>query len=134
MSDAQGLIYRQARYGNRAKSVALRRESDYHTGLSFSQKLPLDQPYFVYRIVDLEEAGYKVEPDAGEVIVSKWDSHWTLRDASGAVRRYGVGHVSIYQDHPEWRAWYEAELMVGGDGSSPTSRRFYAMALEYREG
>ena len=112
----------------------MRRESDYHTGLSFSVNPPDDRPYFVYSVRILEDAGYIVEFNEGDTIVSKWDASWALRDASGNIRKYGSGHVSVYQDHELWKEWYESELTSDLDGQSQFSGQFYEMAMEYVEG
>jgi hypothetical protein len=134
LDDRQELIYRQAWYGKRPKSVALRRESDYHTGLSFSAMSPADGPYFVYNVRVLEEAGYTVEFNGGERIVSKWGTDWAIRDPDGQIKTYGDDHVSVYHERAFWQQWYQAELAAGGDGSSHFSQRFFELASDYREG
>lgn len=135
MSDAEtSSIYRQAWYGNRPKSVALRRESDYHTGLSFSTKQPGDVPFFVYHVSLLIEAEYSVTFNGSQVIVSKWDPGWILKDKQGRARIYGKDHVSVISDQDTWSRWYQAELAVGGDGSTSFSRSFFELAAAYQEG
>lgn len=128
------VIYRQAWYGNRPKSLALRRESDYHTGLSFSTEQPLETPFFVYRVSTLTEAGYTVEYDGTKAIISKWNPKWILKDKHGHVRKYGKDHVSVYREQDYWQKWYEAEQAVGGDGSTTYSQKFFELAAAYQEG
>jgi len=113
--------------------VALRRENDYHTDLSFSATPPAGGPYFVYKTATLIREGYRADFDGGKPIVSHWDESWATHDADGQVKTYSDDHVSVYRDQNYWRAWYEAEIAAGGDGSSDFSRRFYSLALEYRE-
>jgi hypothetical protein len=114
--------------------VALRRESDYQTGLSFTVTPPTEGPCFVYGVGTLEKEGYTVEVDGGKQVISRWDPGWVVHDHDGQIRIYAEDHASVYHEHGYWRAWYEAELQVNGDGSSDFSQRFYDLALEYREG
>jgi hypothetical protein len=126
-------IYREAWYGNRPKSVALRREGDYHTGLSFSTQQPDERPYLVYLVARLEEAGFAVEFNGGKVVVSKWDTDWKALDAKGRVRHYSKYHASIYRDQDYWKRWYDAEKIEGGNGSTGQSQALFDLAEEYRE-
>jgi hypothetical protein len=127
-------IYRQAWYGRHPKSVALRRGSDYHTGLSFSLTPPAEGPFLVYGVERLEREGYTIEVDSGKAVVSRWGADWALRDHAGEIRTYSADHVSVFHDHERWLGWYQAELAVGGSGSSHESQRFFDLAEDYREG
>jgi len=127
-------IYRQAWYGRHPKSVALRRESDYHTGLSFSLTPPAEGPFLVYVVERLELEGYTIEVDGGKAVVSRWGADWVLRDRAGKIRTYGADHVSVFHDYERWREWYQAELAVGGNGSSQESQHFFDLAESYQEG
>jgi hypothetical protein len=127
-------IYRRAWYGNHPKSIALRRESDYHTGLSFTTLPPSEGPYFVYSVEKLEREGFAIALNGEMAVVSMWDTGWALRDQVGNIRQYSQDHVSVYHDHDRWLVWYQAELAINGNGSSSESERFCDLAEEYKEG
>ena len=120
------LIYREARLCIRAKSVALRRESDWDTGLSFSKNIPMGRSYLVYRTLILKGFGFTVDEDGGQIIIGRQTGTPFLRGGHTAV--YGYDHVSAYRQDEIWNDWYEAEKTNSGspDVSSYSEAFFLA--------
>jgi len=61
-------IYRETDDPTKPKSVALRRELDWVSGLSFSTIIPVRKPYVIYDVQTLRANGYVVRFDGGQVI------------------------------------------------------------------
>ncbi len=90
--------------------------------------------FFIYHVSTLLEAGYTVEYDGTDVIISKWDPEWRLTDRYGRARKYGKDHVSVFHEQDYWQRWFQAEQAVGGDGATTYSQAFYVLAADYQEG
>jgi hypothetical protein len=118
------LIYREARQGMRAKSVALRREDDWDTGLSFTSRPPQARLYLVYRIIILEGFSFTVEFDGGQAIVGRRTGTPFLTQ-DDQPRFYSARHTSIYRQDLTWDAWYKAEQ----DNFGQPTTSFYSEAF-----
>jgi RHS repeat-associated protein len=102
-------IYRETSSPNSPKSVALRREKDWRTGLSFSAIKP-KVPHLTYRVKTLLTAGFVIKPDGKEFSV---DVH-TLQPLPEFDLRQ-PGHVSVwFVSLDVWDAWYKEEEALKG--------------------
>jgi RHS repeat-associated protein len=102
-------IYREADNPNSPKSVALRREVDWRTGLSFSTVKPRTA-HVTYQVRTLLTAGFIVKPDGGEHSV---DVHTLQPLPELGVR--APDHVAVWlADLTLWDAWYQAEQALKG--------------------
>ncbi len=105
--DSNLFIYRQGNPKS-PKSVALNRESDWKTGLSFSLKRP-DKDSLKFRTLSLLIAGYAVFPDGGR-LGTDLETGLPYGDAITPP-----DHVSVFiPDKRRWDAWYYEELGYKG--------------------
>jgi hypothetical protein len=122
--DQKGLfVYRQGE--DKPKTVALRREIDWQTGLSFQYKKP-PSPYIKFRVLTLLVAGYIVRPDVPGTAVTDVHDGRPIQPS----RTYGPDHVTVYlPDMSRWDAWYEAEQKLKGvpGGASAETLALYAL-------
>ena len=124
-------IYRKGRRNN-VKSVAITREQDWVTGLSFGYEKPREE-HVKFSVAKLLSAGYVVRPDGGTPVL---DVHTgsPLSDAERArlgIRNsnFGGDHVSVYlPDMKRWDAWYQEDMKFKGvQGASPEAQRLFAL-------
>jgi len=95
-------IYRLGAY--RRQTVALRREIDWQTGLSFNFAQPTS-PHVKIRVVNLLAIGFIVKPDGGTEVTNVRDG----KPIPGGGT-FGPGHASVYlSDMGRWDKWYEEE-------------------------
>jgi len=97
-TDEPKFIYRQARDSIRPQAVALRRESDFITGLSFNENLPSGL-FLKYRESDLSFAGFEVRhrfthsspsrQESERIRYCTWEKIWA-RACNCIFERYGA--------------------------------------------
>lgn len=107
-------IYREADDPAKPKSVALRRELDWISGLSFSTIVPVRKPYVIYDVQTLRANGYAVRFDGGQAITDLHTRQPPDPQKYPTLQRvFGKNHVSVYlPDMAEWDKWYQAEQMT----------------------
>ncbi len=107
-------IYREADDPAKPKSVALRRELDWVSGLSFSTTIPVRKSYVTYDVQTLLANGYTVRFDSGYAITDLHTGQPPDPQKYPTLQRvFGKNHVSVYlPDMTEWDEWYQAEQMT----------------------
>jgi hypothetical protein len=122
------LIYR---LGRNAKSLALVRESDWQTGLSFLD-YPYGTEYLTFRVSVLTANGYIVRADGGELITNVWTNEPYIGPYDdGIQQRYPESHVSIWhRNQLLWNSWYEADR---ANYNLPTVSQYLQQIFDLRE-
>ena len=117
------------RLGNRAKDLALTREADYLTGLSFQDE-PVGRHFLTLSVENLEKNGFIVRPDAGERINNIWTGEAWIEPNSGESWYFGEGHVSVWHaDKLYWDQWYEADKKLKGKPEISEELTFFAQSI-----
>jgi RHS repeat-associated protein len=113
--DQKVVIYRELWYGYRAKSVALRREIDWRSGLSFSTIHPTAKESVAFKVTTLMAAGYNVLFDGDGPVLDVVDGG-PLKGYDG--KTHHSHHVTIWHsDAVTWRKTFEEDQRGSSSGN-----------------
>jgi hypothetical protein len=126
MAELPEFIYRS---GGRIKTLALVRQVDWQTGLSFRSE-SYSQQYVKLRVKTLVDNGFIVRPDAGKPVKLLWTDELYIEPNSEEPINYDDEHVSVW--HPDkqfWDAWYQADLKNKDKEEISTQLGYFALAV-----
>jgi hypothetical protein len=123
MTDTPKYIYRQ---GSRVKDLALTRNIDFLTGLSF-----YDEPVGKLNVQTLIQNGFHVRSD-GETLVKQLFTDATYIEPNSDESMYfPEGHVAVWHPTPEyWQKWYDNDKLNHGKVDISEQLAFFALAIE----
>jgi len=117
------------RLGSRVKDLALTRRADYLTGLSFRNE-PFGRYYLALNVTMLEDNGFIVRPDGGQLMTNIMTGEPYIEPNSGEQLEFDEGHVSVwYPNQVYWYAWYQADLANKGKPDISEQLAFFAQAI-----
>jgi hypothetical protein len=125
MTDLPEYLYR---FGSRVKDLALIRQTDWLTGLSFYDT-PFGKEYSTLMVKTLIANGFVVKRDGGELVRVLWSGEIFIEPNSGESLHFPENHVSVW--HPDrafWDAWYEADTKTKNTPEISKQLAYFALA------
>jgi hypothetical protein len=126
MTELPKYIYRM---GNRVKDLALNKNRDFLTGLSFFDE-PTANACLKLSVETLQTNGFIVRPDAGKIASHLFDEQVYIEPNYGESIPFPNNHVTVwYPDKKYWQVWYENDLANRGTDKISEQLAFFALAI-----